>query len=120
MNEDDLKVSSKETVLRSKHLLAERWYYYCALIVDTIMRLLWIVKLCVVRRLNRDSKIQESSLGSDWTGLVFGCLEILRRCIWNVFRMENEQVNNCGKFRATLEVPLPFPDLLFVCLMNCL
>ena len=57
MNEDDLKVSNKETALRSKHLLAERWYYYCALIVDTIMRLLWIVKLCVVRRLNRDSEI---------------------------------------------------------------
>lgn len=31
--------------------------------------------------------------------LVFGCIEVLRRNIWNVFRMENEQVNNCGKFR---------------------
>ena len=63
------------------------------------------------KEIEQDSEIQEPSLGSDWTGLVFGCLEIVRRCIWNVFRMENEQVNNCGKFRATLEVPLPFPDL---------
>ena len=53
--------------------------------------------------------------------LIFGCLEIMRRNIWNIFRMENEQVNNCGKFRyvrlgivtdrATIDVPFPFPDL---------
>lgn len=45
------------------------------------------------------------------SALLFGSLEIIRRCIWNIFRMENEQVNNCGKFRATVEVPLPFPEL---------
>ncbi len=31
--------------------------------------------------------------------LVFGSLEVIRRGIWNIFRMENEQVNNCGNFR---------------------
>ena len=41
--------------------------------------------------------------------------------------MENEQVNNCGKFRymleewmmdrATLDVPVPFPDL-YKCLFD--
>lgn len=35
-------------------------------------------------------------------------LEILRRVIWNVFRLENEQLNNCGLFRATKDIPLPF------------
>lgn len=35
-------------------------------------------------------------------------LEIVRRIIWNVFRLENEQLNNCGLFRATKDIPLPF------------
>lgn len=35
-------------------------------------------------------------------------LEIGRRIIWNVFRLENEQLNNCGLFRATKDIPLPF------------
>ena len=30
--------------------------------------------------------------------------------MWNYFRVENEHTTNCGMFRATLEVPLPFED----------
>lgn len=36
-------------------------------------------------------------------------VEVTRRAIWNIFRLENEQINNCGKFRALHEVPLPLP-----------
>ncbi|KAI3941508.1 hypothetical protein MKW92_033419 [Papaver armeniacum] len=40
------------------------------------------------------------------------CLEIIRRGVWNFFRcfswIENEHVNNVGKFRAFTTVPLPF------------
>lgn len=30
--------------------------------------------------------------------------------MWNYFRVENEHTTNCGMFRATLEVPLPFEE----------
>ncbi|KAK6129270.1 hypothetical protein DH2020_036979 [Rehmannia glutinosa] len=39
---------------------------------------------------------------------VVACLEILRRGIWNFFRLENEHFNNVGKYRAFKSVPLPF------------
>ncbi|KAL9690556.1 hypothetical protein QQ045_010958 [Rhodiola kirilowii] len=41
------------------------------------------------------------------TALV-ACLEIIRRGIWNFFRLENEHLNNVGKYRAFKAVPLPF------------
>ncbi|TPX62735.1 hypothetical protein SpCBS45565_g06949 [Spizellomyces sp. 'palustris'] len=35
-------------------------------------------------------------------------LELFRRFMWSIIRMENEHTNNIGKFRAVTEVPLPF------------
>ncbi|KAM6555916.1 hypothetical protein CsatB_002935 [Cannabis sativa] len=35
-------------------------------------------------------------------------LEIIRRGIWNFFRLENEHLNNVGKYRAFRSLPLPF------------
>lgn len=31
---------------------------------------------------------------------ILAAVEILRRAVWNLFRLENEQVNNVGRFRA--------------------
>ncbi|EXB31940.1 Phosphate transporter PHO1-3-like protein [Morus notabilis] len=39
---------------------------------------------------------------------IVACLEIIRRGIWNFFRLENEHLNNVGKYRAFKSVPLPF------------
>ncbi|TKY58898.1 Phosphate transporter PHO1-like 3 [Spatholobus suberectus] len=39
---------------------------------------------------------------------IVASLEIIRRGIWNFFRLENEHLNNVGKFRAFKSVPLPF------------
>merc|ERR1712142_1424151 len=35
---------------------------------------------------------------------IFACFEVLRRFIWNFFRLENEHLNNCGKFRAVRDI----------------
>lgn len=40
-------------------------------------------------------------------------LEVFRRFVWNFFRLENEHLNNCGKFRAVRDisvVPLESSD----------
>lgn len=39
---------------------------------------------------------------------VVASLEIIRRGIWSFFRLENEHLNNVGKYRAFKSVPLPF------------
>lgn len=36
--------------------------------------------------------------------------EVLRRFLWNFFRLENEHLNNCGQFRAVRDIciaPIP-------------
>lgn len=78
---------------------------------DVVLRFGWVAKLSL-----------EGVIDSNLSQLIFGAVEIMRRGFWNIFRMENEQVNNCGKFRcvfegglrgrAILEVPVPFPDLM--------
>jgi|TARA_B110000259_G_scaffold16945_1_gene17929 hypothetical protein len=50
------------------------------------------------------------SLGAEAWVTVVAFTEVLRRCAWSYFRVENEHATNCGMFRATLEVPLPFQD----------
>ncbi|GAY36712.1 hypothetical protein CUMW_023990 [Citrus unshiu] len=41
---------------------------------------------------------------------IVASLEIIRRSIWNFFRLENEHLSNVGKYRAFKSVPLPFND----------
>ena len=96
---------------RSRHLLSDPYKYYLAIVNDVVLRFGWVAKLSL-----------EGVIDSNLRQLIFGAVEIMRRGFWNIFRMENEQVNNCGKFRcvfegglrgrATLEVPVPFPDLM--------
>ncbi|KAF9619207.1 hypothetical protein IFM89_005761 [Coptis chinensis] len=38
-------------------------------------------------------------------------LEIIRRGHWNFYRVENEHLNNVGKYRAVKTVPLPFSEM---------
>ena len=33
-------------------------------------------------------------------------LEIYRRSVWNLFRLENEHLNNCGDFRAVRDISI--------------
>lgn len=38
---------------------------------------------------------------------------VYRRFVWNFFRLENEHLNNCGKFRAVRDIsiaPIDFSD----------
>lgn len=90
----------RSTKVRTPCLLSEAWMYYAAMANNIVLRFFWILKLSLMGVVNRD-----------WLLLFLGCAEVIRRGWWNIFRMENEQVNNCGKFRATLDVPVPFPDL---------
>ena len=37
-------------------------------------------------------------------GFCFNCYSDCRRFVWNFFRLENEHLNNCGKFRAVRDI----------------
>ena len=44
---------------------------------------------------------------------IFGMLEMLRRGIWNFFRIEMEHIANCGDFKVVEEFKLPFENFKY-------
>ncbi|KAF9958004.1 hypothetical protein BGZ70_009343 [Mortierella alpina] len=82
--------------LRAELVYTKPAYYYCAVVFDFVGRFAWVLRLM--------------PLGINGAILSFclALLEVLRRWVWNFFRLENEHLNNCGQFRAIKDIPLPF------------
>ncbi|MCL7049887.1 hypothetical protein MKW94_025853 [Papaver nudicaule] len=94
-----LRRNSKNPWLRDKLLVSQKSVYYAAMVTDAVLRFAWLQTVL---------NIQVSFLHKEAMVALVACLEIIRRGIWNFFRIENEHVNNVGKFRAFTTVPLPF------------
>ena len=45
-----------------------------------------------------------SPMQAEWLTTVLAIFEVFRRFVWNFFRLENEHINNCGKFRAVRDI----------------
>lgn len=73
--------------------------YYALFMVDFVLRFLWVLPLL---------RILPVSWPSLTVAYAFGVIEVVRRFIWNIFRVEYEHVNNCNAFKAFYEVQLPF------------
>ncbi|EFC45668.1 predicted protein [Naegleria gruberi] len=87
--------------LRSKLIFSPQ-YYYMAMFSNIILRWVWLPFLFVKSFV----KIEKETL--EWILYLFVFLEILRRFIWNIFRIEHENIANIENYRATKEIPLPF------------
>ncbi|XP_058010199.1 phosphate transporter PHO1 homolog 3-like isoform X2 [Hevea brasiliensis] len=94
-----LQRHSKNRWLRNKLLVPHKIVYYVAMVLNVLLRFAW---LQTVLNFNFFSLHRETSIA------IVASLEIIRRGIWNFFRLENEHLNNAGKFRAFKSVPLPF------------
>ncbi|KAL0232272.1 hypothetical protein PCE1_002614 [Barthelona sp. PCE] len=86
------KFRSFEINLANRRRIFSNSSYYCGVIIDIIIRSRFIL-----------TPIKHSGLY-----FVINIAEMTRRCIWNVFRLENEQISNTGRFRAVNSVPLLF------------
>ncbi|OMO71879.1 hypothetical protein COLO4_27986 [Corchorus olitorius] len=94
-----LKRNSKNRWLRDKLLIPQKSVYFGAMALNILLRFAWFQTL-----FNFDLFALHKQT---WITIV-ACLEIIRRGIWNFFRLENEHLNNVGKYRAFKSVPLPF------------
>ncbi|KAI9168978.1 hypothetical protein LWI28_004825 [Acer negundo] len=94
-----LNRKSKNRWLRDKLLVPEKKIYFIAIALNILLRFAWMQ---TVLGIGLDILHTQT-----WTTLV-ACLEIIRRGIWNFFRLENEHLNNVGKYRAFKSVPMPF------------
>ncbi|KAL5582253.1 hypothetical protein UlMin_014695 [Ulmus minor] len=92
--------NSKNRWLRDKLLLPNKSVYFVAMAVNVALRLAW---MRTVLGFTEAPFLHRKALVT-----IVACLEIIRRGIWNFFRLENEHLNNVGKFRAFKSVPLPF------------
>ncbi|KAL0795452.1 hypothetical protein Bca101_066829 [Brassica carinata] len=90
---------SSKSWLREKLLVPHKSVYYIAMVVNVVLRLAWLQTVLDfnIPFLHREIMVA-----------LLAILEIIRRGIWNFFRLENEHLNNVGKFRAFKSVPLPF------------
>ncbi|XP_022776823.1 phosphate transporter PHO1 homolog 3 isoform X2 [Durio zibethinus] len=89
---------SKNRWLRDKLLVPHKKIYFGAMGLNVVLRFAWLQTV-----LNFNLPLHPQTLTT-----IVACLEVIRRGLWNFFRLENEHLNNCGKYRAFKSVPLPF------------
>ncbi|KAK2638327.1 hypothetical protein Ddye_026122 [Dipteronia dyeriana] len=94
-----LQRQSKNRWLRDKLLIPHKTVYFVAMVLNVLLRFAWLQTVL---------NVQLSFLHRQTLITMVASLEIIRRGIWNFFRLENEHLNNVGKFRAFKTVPLPF------------
>ncbi|KAM0013601.1 putative SPX domain-containing protein [Helianthus debilis subsp. tardiflorus] len=92
---------SKNLWLRDELVLKKKGFYYMAIALNFVLRVAWLETVLQFKVGLFESRLLEFSLAS---------LEVIRRGHWNYYRLENEHLNNVGKFRAVKTVPLPFRE----------
>nr|KAG5685268.1 hypothetical protein BaRGS_034274 [Batillaria attramentaria] len=83
--------------LREEVVYAFKAYYYFAMVEDSILRFIWILKVSVG---------EAHLIPGEILGTILALLEVFRRFVWNFFRLENEHLNNCGQFRAVRDISI--------------
>jgi xenotropic and polytropic retrovirus receptor 1 len=89
--------------LRTRRMLSPRpGVYYAAAVADLVLRFAWAYTLIP----DSDQK-NLISLGSAMAPIT-AALEIIRRSMWSVLRLENEHLHNTSGFRTLEKIPMHF------------
>ena len=100
-----LESSSKYKYLRSQLSYAKPGFYYATIIMNLFMRFCWILTL--------SPGIMGIFLRKQSFNFIFGIIEMVRRAIWNFFRVEMEHIANCGGFKVVEDYKLPFDNFRY-------
>lgn len=93
-----LQTQSRHPLLRDVLALKRRWPYYCVMILDPVLRFGWIFYAIFTHN------TQHSTIISYLVSL----MEVFRRGLWALFRVENEHCANVAQYKASRDVPLPY------------
>ncbi|KAL0433255.1 UNVERIFIED_CONTAM: Phosphate transporter [Sesamum latifolium] len=96
-----LNRKSKNAWLRDDLVLKNKGIYYGSIALNFVLRVAWVETVMKFNIGMVESRLLDFFLAS---------LEVIRRGHWNYYRLENEHLNNVGKFRAVKTVPLPFHE----------
>lgn len=69
--------------------------YYVALVMNLVIRFLWVFYIPSWSYFNLRS-------------FICSLMEMIRRVVWNFYRLENEHLGNMDQYRITRECPLPY------------
>eukprot|EP00163_Fabomonas_tropica_P031277 TRINITY_DN737_c0_g1_i3.p1 TRINITY_DN737_c0_g1~~TRINITY_DN737_c0_g1_i3.p1 ORF type:complete len:744 (-),score=132.56 TRINITY_DN737_c0_g1_i3:42-2273(-) len=94
-----LRKGVDHVLLRKRLQYRRAWLYYAAAANNIFLRFLWTFGLWFPKSVGMNANY--------WLTFV-AFAEVIRRFVWNFFRVENEHVNNVGHFRVTREIPLPY------------
>ncbi|KHG17876.1 Phosphate transporter PHO1 -like protein [Gossypium arboreum] len=94
-----LQRHSRNRWLRDKLLVPRKSVYFGAMVLNVLLRFAWLQTVFNFKIFDLHRQTVTTMVAS---------LEIIRRGMWNFFRLENEHLNNVGKYRAFKSVPLPF------------
>ncbi|KAG6468902.1 hypothetical protein ZIOFF_073597 [Zingiber officinale] len=97
-----LQLNSKNRWLRNELILRCKFVYYLSMALNFVLRLAWLQTVLHYNFASLDYRV---------TSFFLAALEVIRRGHWNFYRLENEHLNNAGKFRAVKTVPLPFHEV---------
>jgi xenotropic and polytropic retrovirus receptor 1 len=90
---------AKKWFLRDIRGYKSIYYYYIAMVIDVILRFNWVFYIFYTH------DIRHGSLASFF--IAFS--EVTRRGMWTLFRVENEHCANVSLFKASRDIPLPYP-----------
>ncbi|XP_076272920.1 solute carrier family 53 member 1-like [Rhynchophorus ferrugineus] len=89
------KNAGENRFLREEIVYSSTFFYYFAIIEDFVLRFTWTLSIYLT---------EYKYVSSDMMTSITAPLEVFRRFVWNFFRLENEHLNNCGKFRAVRDI----------------
>lgn len=90
------KSAGENQFLREEIVYSSTLYYYLAIILDLLLRFAWVLQYYLTEA--------QGIVSGDTMTSILAPLEVFRRFVWNFFRLENEHLNNCGKFRAVRDI----------------
>ncbi|KAF4980993.1 hypothetical protein FZEAL_3108 [Fusarium zealandicum] len=93
-----LQPQSRHFCLRDILALKRRWLYYFIMVADPILRFAWIFYAIFTH----------NSQHSTIVSFMVAFMEVTRRGMWALFRVENEHCANVSQYKASRDVPLPY------------
>ena len=90
------KCGSHNAFLREELIYKPKIKYYLMIVGDFFLRLGWGINFTVGQ--------MDLPISFDVVKAVTSTLEMIRRCLWNFFRVENEHIRNCQQYIAVRNI----------------
>lgn len=97
---DDWGFMQTKDLLREKLSYPHKRFYYCAIVLNLVLRLAWVIGL--------SPAVLTTTLTKNVVGLILIILESLRCTVWNFFKIENEHLKYQGNFSFINSYDFPY------------